>query len=250
MQVNPPSCARLQTPMSLKIEALPYRNARTMQGFCTVYMGPPPHVQNFSRRKAVHPNNFQRPTAHARKTGRCKTQKTSSATHFCSSRPKIQAQNYTLATCSIPPICHSAFVIYPAPLHAQNPGGEFCAPRKNPVKYNIHYRTSTILHPAPDPNADSFRNTSFPCTSTQAPLRCLVIGAWSLVISPAPCIPPPPSSQRCSPTPYAIQCCVSPPLTSVGLVAVPATGIVPLHIGAHRRTVRRVRPKVQTLFYG
>src|SRR3954469_90455 len=98
MKVNPLSCARLQTPTSLKFEALPHRDARTMQGFCTVYVGPPGTVQNFSRPNTLALNDFERLAAHPHKNPRCKTQKTSSATHFCSSRPKIQAQNYTLAT--------------------------------------------------------------------------------------------------------------------------------------------------------
>jgi hypothetical protein len=67
MEANSPSSARQQTRMSLKSQAIPHRDARTTQEFCTVYVGPPAPVHNFSRPNTRPANGFQRPAAHAHK---------------------------------------------------------------------------------------------------------------------------------------------------------------------------------------
>src|SRR4051812_3234554 len=94
MNENSPSSVRLQAPMSLKLQAISRADGRKTQGFCTVYVGPPAPVQNFSRRNLLGANNFQRRATHARTNPRCKTQKTTSAAHYCTKHPQTNAQKY------------------------------------------------------------------------------------------------------------------------------------------------------------
>src|SRR4051812_7667194 len=140
---------------------------------------------------------------------------------------------------------HTESAYYNPAVDAQNPAEKFWPSTQTPVRF-------TPLASA----QSAIRNPQFPkhpVPSPESPARLhgwsLVLGHWSFPQAQPLCrvcsiLAPHLSLLRCSPTPTPVQCCVSPPLTSVGLVAVPATGIVPLHIGAHRRTVRRVRPKV------
>src|SRR4051812_31855004 len=143
MDVNLSSIERLQTPIRLNLPAVLRRAARRSRDFCTRLVGPPARVQNYLPPNPLRANNFKRRAISAHQDPPCKTQKSTSARHFRSkcpktnvqkSRPESRNQNLVRSTLPTP---HSAF--RPAQ-DAQNPGGEFCAPRKNPDRSS--YATS------------------------------------------------------------------------------------------------------------
>src|SRR4051794_23725633 len=133
MDVNPFQIARGVTAASLEFPANRRREVCKSRRFCTRYVGPPPHGQNYLRPKPFGTNNFNRRAASAHQDPPCKTEKSTSATHFCSNTPKTNVRNSiykrqesrikteNLHRSTLPPP-HSPFL---TATDAQNPGAEF-----------------------------------------------------------------------------------------------------------------------------
>src|SRR4051812_42053726 len=157
MNLNSSTIARDSTAMSLDCPDILHRGACRTQDFCTALVGPPPDVQNFWHPNASPTKNFQPHHASAHQTSSYKTQESTSATHFRSNEPETNVQKFKVERQATRVKSHTLFrSTLPTPhspfrpaTDAQNPGAEFCAPRKNPVQFIVQYRTSTILQPAP-----------------------------------------------------------------------------------------------------
>src|SRR4051812_14443804 len=94
MNVNPSSIARGRTASRLEFPLSLFCDARKTQRFCTVYVGPPPPVQNYLHPKTFRANNFKRHPPSAHRKVWCKTRKIASATHFRSNTAKTNAQKH------------------------------------------------------------------------------------------------------------------------------------------------------------
>src|SRR4051794_22733511 len=108
MDVNPFHIARRLTAVSLEFSANRRGEVCKTRRFCTRYVGPPPHVQNYLRPKPFRSNNFKRCAASAHQDPPRKTQKSTSATHFRTNTPNTNVRKQSSRHA---PTCRSCFAV-------------------------------------------------------------------------------------------------------------------------------------------